>query len=65
MTEKVGQHVHCHMCGKVIPVTEALCSEECKEKYQAMLKKGKMLRYVMFALMFIFLMMILYSASAL
>jgi predicted nucleic acid-binding Zn ribbon protein len=64
MAEKVAQHVHCHMCGKAIPVTEALCSEECKEKYQAVLKRGKMLRYAMFALMFIFLMMILYSASA-
>lgn len=63
MTEKIEQHTHCPICGKAIPVSEKICSEACTERYKTMLKKGKMLRYVMFALMFIFLMMILYSIT--
>ena len=35
MSEIVPQHSHCQICGKTIPVTETLCSEECKEKYHA------------------------------
>ena len=55
MVEKVAQHTHCHICGKTIPFTETLCSEECKEKYRTMVKKRKMLVYVMYALVFFIL----------
>jgi predicted nucleic acid-binding Zn ribbon protein len=52
MAEKIGQHTHCHICGKAIPVSETLCSEECKQKYQSMIKKRKLWIYLMWALIF-------------
>ena len=50
MVEKVSQHTHCQICGKTIPIAETLCSDDCKQKYQAMVKKRKMLVYIMYAL---------------
>jgi len=64
MAEKVGQHTHCQICGKAIPITETLCSEECKQKYKGMLKKRKILVYVMYGLMFVFLVMLLLQVTA-
>lgn len=55
MAEKVGQHTHCNMCGKAIPVSETLCSEECKEKFNKMVKKRKTLVYIMYVFIFIIL----------
>jgi len=54
MVEKIGQHMHCHICGKAIPFSdsETLCSDECKQKYQGMLKKRKLWIYLMWALIF-------------
>jgi predicted nucleic acid-binding Zn ribbon protein len=62
MVEKVAQHTHCKICGKAIPLTETFCSEECKEKYQAMVKKRKMLVYVMYALVFFILALFLMTS---
>lgn len=52
MTEKVDQHTHCHMCGKVIPISETLCSNDCKDKYQKMVKRRKMFVYLMYVVIF-------------
>ena len=52
MVEKVGQHTHCQICGKAIQVDETICSEECKQKYQGLLKKRKLWLYLMWALIF-------------
>ncbi len=62
MVEKVGQHAHCHICGKAIPISETLCSEECKGKYQAMLKKRKILTYIMYASILFVLALLLASS---
>lgn len=62
MVEKVAQHTHCKICGKAIPLTETFCSEECKEKYQTMVKKRKMLVYVMYALVFFILALFLMTS---
>jgi len=59
MVERVAQHTHCQICGKTIPISETLCSDECKQKYQAMIKKRKMLMYIMYALIFVIVGMIL------
>ena len=59
MVEKVAQHTHCQICGKAIPVDETLCSEECRQKYQAMAKKRKLLMYIMYGLIFVILIMVL------
>jgi len=63
MVEKVAQHTHCHICGKTIPITEMLCSEECKQRYQGMQKKRKMLSYIMYALIAFVIIMILVSGG--
>ena len=53
MVEKIPQHTHCNICGKAIPSSETLCSEECKQRYQAMLKKRKTYMYIMYAAIFL------------
>jgi len=50
MVESVPPHSHCQICGKAIPVTETFCSEECKQKYNNMMKKRKLMVYAMYAL---------------
>jgi predicted nucleic acid-binding Zn ribbon protein len=41
---------------KAIPTSETLCSDECKQKYQAMLKKKKL------TLLFLWVMIIAFLA---
>lgn len=51
MAEKVSQHTHCHICGKAIPLGETLCSEECRQKYQSLVKKRKLMMYFMYGML--------------
>ena len=62
MVEKVAQHAHCHICGKAIPTTETLCSEECKQKYKALLKRNNIYRYILYAAMFVVLIVFILNA---
>jgi predicted nucleic acid-binding Zn ribbon protein len=39
------------MCGKSIPFSETLCSEECKEKYQRLLRRRKLIVYIMYGML--------------
>ena len=64
MVEKVGQHTHCQICGKAIPMSETLCSDECKQKYRGMVKKRKILMYIMYALIFVILIMFILSGTS-
>jgi predicted nucleic acid-binding Zn ribbon protein len=50
MAEKIPQHNHCMMCMKAIPFDERLCSEECRLKYQSVMKKK---RYLMLFMWFV------------
>ena len=50
MAEKMSQHYHCHICGKAIPLGETLCSKECKDKYQAMVRRRKLMSYLMYGM---------------
>ena len=52
MAEIVPQHAHCLMCGKSIIVGETLCSEQCKQKYNTMLKRRKLIVYLMYGMLF-------------
>jgi predicted nucleic acid-binding Zn ribbon protein len=52
MAEIVPQHSHCQMCGKAIPVTETLCSDDCRQKYYSLVRKRKILVYLMYGLIF-------------
>ena len=61
MVEKVPQHVHCHVCWKAIPVGETLCSDECRQRYQKMMRSKKLVFYVFMGLMVALLAIILIS----
>lgn len=55
MVEKIPQHMHCQICGKAIQTseTETMCSDECKQRYQALNKRRKLWVYIMYALIFV------------
>jgi predicted nucleic acid-binding Zn ribbon protein len=61
MVETIPSHSHCQICGKAIPVSETFCSEECKQKYAAMMKRRKLMVYVMYALIAVILVIILFT----
>lgn len=63
MIEKVPQHSHCQICGKAIPFSEMLCSEECKQKYNSLIRRRKMITYIMYALIAVVIIVILLSSS--
>ena len=51
MAEIIPQHAHCLMCGKSIPFGETLCSEDCKKKYQNLVKRRKLILYLMYGML--------------
>lgn len=61
--ERIPQHSHCQICGKAVPYGETVCSDECREKYDTLVKKRKMYLYMMYAalalLLFMFVLMYL------
>ena len=59
MTERIPQHTHCNICGKAVPVSETLCSDECKQKYDVLVKKRKLWVYIMYAAIFGFFILLL------
>ena len=63
MTEKVAQHSHCQICGKAIPLSETLCSEECKQRFTQMLRRRKIIMYFMFASIFAIIALIFLSSA--
>jgi len=63
MAGSVQQHAHCHMCGKSIPYGETLCSEECKQKFQSLLRRRRFLLYLMYGLIAAVIVVILVSGS--
>ena len=60
MVETIAPHAHCQICGKAIPPSEQLCSEECKKKYEALMKRRKLTVYAMYALIGIILVLFLF-----
>jgi predicted nucleic acid-binding Zn ribbon protein len=51
MVGSISEHAHCLMCGKSIPFGETLCSEECKQKYHTLLKRRKIIVYLMYGML--------------
>jgi predicted nucleic acid-binding Zn ribbon protein len=41
MAEKLVQHRHCQSCLKAIPIGEEFCNEECKGKWDDLIKANK------------------------
>jgi predicted nucleic acid-binding Zn ribbon protein len=56
MVNTIPPHSHCIICMKSIPITETLCSDECKQKYKSMLKKKRL------TLLFLWVMIIAFIA---
>ena len=63
MAEKIAQHTHCNICGKAIPISELHCSEECKQKFEKMIKKRKMYMYIMYITMAVIILIFFFSAA--
>jgi len=61
MSEKIPPHKHCHVCGKSIPLTETICSEDCKQKLVLFQKRKKMNYYLIYAFIAIMIALILVS----
>lgn len=41
MAEKLVQHRHCQMCLKATPLGEEFCNDDCKEKWNQLIKANK------------------------
>ena len=63
MAGSAPQHAHCMMCAKSIPYGETLCSEECKQKYHTMLKRRKLIVYLMYGMLAALIVYILFSGT--
>jgi predicted nucleic acid-binding Zn ribbon protein len=46
---------------KAIPTSETLCSDECKQKYQAMLKKKRLTILLLWVMMIAFIVILFLS----
>jgi predicted nucleic acid-binding Zn ribbon protein len=54
MEEKIGEipnHTHCRACAKAIPPDKTFCSEECKQRYMAAMKKQRRSSYILLGIM--------------
>ncbi|MEW6070016.1 MAG: DUF2116 family Zn-ribbon domain-containing protein [Candidatus Thermoplasmatota archaeon] len=61
MVEKLLQHKHCRICEKAISVDEELCSEECKTKWNMILKRRKLTMYFFYGVIILFIVLLLLS----
>ena len=63
MAGSVPQHSHCQMCAKAIPYGETLCSEDCKQKYNGMLRRRKLILYLMYGILAEIIVVVLMSGN--
>ena len=63
MTGTIPLHSHCAMCAKPIPHGETLCSEDCRQKYQSLLKRRKIMLYLMYAMLAALLVFLVVSGN--
>ncbi len=52
---KLLQHRHCQICNKAIPLSEELCSEECTEEYNQLIRKRKNTLYLFYGMIIVFM----------
>ncbi|HVQ00222.1 MAG TPA: DUF2116 family Zn-ribbon domain-containing protein [Candidatus Thermoplasmatota archaeon] len=62
MTEKIPQHSHCQICGKAIAAEDTMCSDECKQRYNGMIKRRKYLSYILYGSMIVIVVLLLMSS---
>ena len=58
----IPQHKHCVVCGKAIPLGEEFCSDTCRDRYQAEMKKRRFLMNLFYAMILFFIFMMVISA---
>lgn len=62
MAEKILQHKHCPICGRAILTEEEYCGDKCKNDFESMIRKRKILMYLMYGAIFLFVMIMVVSA---
>lgn len=62
MSEKILQHKHCSICGKAILIEEEYCSDKCKRDFESMVRKRKILIYLMYGAIILFFMIMVLGA---
>ena len=58
---KLLQHRHCQICSKAIPLSEELCSEECKLELENLIKKKRSMMYLLYGSMIFMIVILLLS----
>ena len=58
---KLLQHRHCQVCSKAIPLSEEICSEECKTEFEKLVKKRKNYIYILYASMVLIIVLMIFS----
>lgn len=61
MVEKILQHKHCKICEKAILPEEELCSDECKNRWNVILKKRKWTMYFFYGMIALFIILVFLS----
>ncbi|MDI6708315.1 MAG: DUF2116 family Zn-ribbon domain-containing protein [Candidatus Thermoplasmatota archaeon] len=61
MVEKILQHKHCRICDKAITADEEFCSDECKVKWNMILKRRKWTMYFFYGIIILFIALLLLS----
>jgi len=49
MAEKLVQHRHCQTCLKAIPLGEEFCNDECRDKWNQMIKANRKKNLIVWA----------------
>jgi len=55
--ERVPQHSHCQICGKAVPYEKTVCSDECQEQYESIVKKRRFYMYIMYGALAVLIIM--------
>lgn len=53
--DRIVSHHHCPVCTKAIPMEREFCSKKCEDSYNNVLRKRKMMIYLLYAMIAFFL----------
>ena len=61
---KLLQHKHCNVCGKAVPVSKEICSDECQGKWDELTNKRKRSLYIFYIAMAILIVLFFLQLAA-
>lgn len=64
MAEKLVQHRHCQSCLKATPLGEEFCNDECKGKWDLLIKANKKKNLIVIVWMVVFVIFAMIFMSA-